>query len=218
MHHHLLYVGMSLVISSWGRTFAQLFCSPHSDAHTIDSLLKHVVSADALTQSPAAALASAACCLSLLVHHTAQCAVHAPAFLHVFGSLIPLLSLPDVSSDMERVVYTGLTTCASLQPDLLDKCMRMVFDTHTSARSNSGQARGMQSGSASALSPLTFAVCEVRMRLLRHIAKMLSLEISLLIFCSVMRLLPQVQGSAGRCCCSVCTGQPRERRQARGDG
>jgi hypothetical protein len=55
-----------------------------------------------------------------------------------------------------------LTTCASLQPDLLDKCMRFVFDTHTSARSNSGQSRGVQASTSSALSPLTAAVCEVR--------------------------------------------------------
>ncbi len=61
---------------------------------------------------------------------------------------------------MERVVFTGLTACASLQPDLLDKCMRFVFDTHTSVRSNAGQARAVQASSTS-LSPLTAAVCEV---------------------------------------------------------
>jgi hypothetical protein len=142
-------------------TISSLSYSPHSDTHTIGSLLKCVTSAPVLKQSPAAVLASAACCLSLLAHHTAHCAAHIPSFLNVFGNLIPLLSIPDVSSDMERVLYTGLTTCASLQPDLLDKCMRLVFDTHTSARSNSGQARGVQASSASALSPLTTAVCEV---------------------------------------------------------
>jgi hypothetical protein len=141
--------------------FLLTLCSPHSDAHATSLLLNYVTSAAALKQSPPAALASAACCLSLLSHHTAHCAAHVPSFLMLFGNLIPLLSLPDVSSDMERVVYTGLTTCASLHPDLLDKCMRLVFDTHTSARSNSGQARGVQASSASALSPLTDAVCEV---------------------------------------------------------
>jgi hypothetical protein len=39
--------------------------------------------------------------------------------------------------------------------------MRFVFDSHTSVRSNSGQARAVQASSASLLSPLTTAVCEV---------------------------------------------------------
>ena len=69
---------------------------------------------------------------------------------------------------MEHVVFTGLTACASLQPDMLDKCMRFVFDTHTSVRSNSGQARAVQASSTS-LSPLTAAVCEVLRSLVNDI-------------------------------------------------
>jgi hypothetical protein len=137
-------------------------CSPRAEADTISCLLQCITNTASVFQlSPSASLASAACCFSLLTHQTAHCKPHIPAFMNVFGRLIPLLSTVDVAPDMERVVYTGLTTCASLQPDLLDKCMRFVFDSHTSVRSNSGQARAVQASSASLLSPLTTAVCEV---------------------------------------------------------
>jgi hypothetical protein len=96
----------------------------------------------------------------VLSQHSQHCKAHVPYFLNLFGNLIPFLSFFDGPSDMERIVFTGLTACASLQPDLLDKCMRFVFDTHTSVRSNSGQARALQTSSTS-LSPLTTAVCEV---------------------------------------------------------
>jgi len=168
MQQHLLFVGVSLVHSEVYRiSFCPHFCSPHSDAQSIGSLLQHVSSTSSASiskQSPSASLASASCCLSLLTHHPIHCKAHVASFLNVFGNLISLFSNPDVASDMERVVYTGLTTCASLQPDLLDKCMRFVFDTHTSVRSNSGQARAVQASSTSLLSPLTAAVCEVRQR------------------------------------------------------
>jgi hypothetical protein len=114
-----------------------------------------------LQLSHSAFLALASCCLSLLTHHTSHCKPHISAFMNIFGNLTPLFSTVDFAPDMERVVYTGLTTCASLQPDLLDKCMRFVFDSHTSVRSNSGQARAMQASTTSLLSPLTAAVSEV---------------------------------------------------------
>jgi hypothetical protein len=107
----------------------------------------------------------------VLSHHSQHCKAHVPYFLNLFGNLIPFLSIFDGPSDMEHVVFTGLTACASLQPDLLDKCMRFVFDTHTSVRSNAGangQARAAQASSTS-LSLLTAAVCEVLRSLVNDI-------------------------------------------------